>query len=413
VCGKFAIVVILVVSVMPSFGTAEEIMALSSSNSVDDLINSGDLLFAEGRYNESIELYNRAIDLNKSSTTALIHKGDAFMNLDKYHEAIESYDDAIAILETEKNSIGNRSEDILINLYKVSQEYYILDNKYNQVQQKCNELRDPGFVISKIFSMGFLIYVQIPYGMLPKPFGQIIDRTERVWGVLDNAVIAEDIFSRTFYCLIWESSERQNDKEMMTNLEEDSLDLQTEYNGIQERYRINIEQLKEILNHKCEALSMLNRYEECNMTKETIAELDQTYECAYLQNQGFVFSVNKDYVNSIKYLDEAIRICPRDADAWFGKGFVLYRQGKVDEAINAYEEAIEIDPDNFMAWNNKGIALGGQRKYSESLECFETAIRINPESADVWYNKGIVLEKANRNSEASAAFAKAKEFAGL
>ena len=114
-CGKFAIVVILVVSVMPSFGTAEEIMALSSSNSVDDLINSGDLLFAEGRYNESIELYNRAIDLNKSSTTALIHKGDAFMNLDKYHEAIESYDDAIAILETEKNSIGNRSEDILIN----------------------------------------------------------------------------------------------------------------------------------------------------------------------------------------------------------------------------------------------------------------------------------------------------------
>ena len=40
-------------------------------------------------------------------------------------------------------------------------------------------------------------------------------------------------------------------------------------------------------------------------------------------------------------------------------------QGKYDEAIKAYDEAIKLDPQYAMAWYNKGNALDNQGKYDE------------------------------------------------
>ena len=42
-----------------------------------DWYNEGDALFNSGQYNESIEAYNRAIELNKSYTEAWIGEGFA------------------------------------------------------------------------------------------------------------------------------------------------------------------------------------------------------------------------------------------------------------------------------------------------------------------------------------------------
>jgi tetratricopeptide (TPR) repeat protein len=40
---------------------------------------------------------------------------------------------------------------------------------------------------------------------------------------------------------------------------------------------------------------------------------------------------------------KAIRLNPKDADAWYGKGLALKNQEKYDEAIKAYGEAIRLD----------------------------------------------------------------------
>ena len=40
---------------------------------------------------------------------------------------------------------------------------------------------------------------------------------------------------------------------------------------------------------------------------------------------------------------EAIRLNPKDADAWYGKGLALKNQEKYDEAIKGYDEAIRLD----------------------------------------------------------------------
>ncbi|NQU98909.1 tetratricopeptide repeat protein, partial [Candidatus Woesearchaeota archaeon] len=55
----------------------------------------------------------------------------------------------------------------------------------------------------------------------------------------------------------------------------------------------------------------------------------------------------------------------------------LYKQGKLEEAIEAYDKAIKLDPKNDYAWNNKGVTLRKQGKLEEAIEAYNKAIKIN------------------------------------
>jgi tetratricopeptide (TPR) repeat protein len=80
------------------------------------------------------------------------------------------------------------------------------------------------------------------------------------------------------------------------------------------------------------------------------------------------------------------------------------------------DEAIRLDPNYAIAWFNKGIAFGGlgwelkdQSKYNESLQALDKAIELNPLYANAWYFKGLTLKVLGRIPDANAAFAKARE----
>jgi tetratricopeptide (TPR) repeat protein len=74
-----------------------------------------------------------------------------------------------------------------------------------------------------------------------------------------------------------------------------------------------------------------------------------------------------------KAYEEAIRLNPKEADAWIGKGSALGKQDKNDEAIKAYEEAIRLDPNDVAAWYNKGVALEALGKTAEANDAFAKA----------------------------------------
>jgi tetratricopeptide (TPR) repeat protein len=47
----------------------------------------------------------------------------------------------------------------------------------------------------------------------------------------------------------------------------------------------------------------------------------------------------------------------KSAEDWYNKGVALYYQGKYDEAIKAYDEAIRLDPNYAMAWYYKALVF--------------------------------------------------------
>ena len=402
---------LLIISSLPDNGNAVELTSMSISDYAN-CMKRADLLFVEGKYNKSIELYNEAIILNQSSETAWIHKGDALMNLDNYQEAIESYDRAITILEYRKDSSSQSLDYILCNLYAVSMEYDLRERLYQSNNQVCENLRNPSKIIEELFPIAFSIYIEIPYNrMLPKPFGNVVDKIMRARGVINSIAIGGNILERTWGCLPWEASGSGDCKDRMTRLAQDSQDLQAEYHNAQEDFKEIVEQLKNVWNLKGESLLKLNRSDGYNLTKRKIAELTLSYARTWRNNRGFLYSMQDNYIDAIKCFDEALKIDLRDADAWFGKGVVLYKQGKIDEAIKAYDEVIKIDPKYIMAWNNKGLALGDLGNFNDALVCLNEAIRIDPQSAVAWYNKGVILKAYQQDKDAETAFAKAEELA--
>ena len=59
------------------------------------------------------------------------------------------------------------------------------------------------------------------------------------------------------------------------------------------------------------------------------------------------------------------------------KGVVMFHLNNYQGAISLYDRAIKISPKESDAYNNKGIVLAVMGKLQEALECYEKAIEIN------------------------------------
>lgn len=75
-----------------------------------------------------------------------------------------------------------------------------------------------------------------------------------------------------------------------------------------------------------------------------------------LNNKGLSLYNLKRYNEAIECYDKILEINPKDANAWYKKGVVLYQDlHKDEEVIKAYDKAIEINPNYALAWYKKGF----------------------------------------------------------
>ena len=119
-------------------------------------------------------------------------------------------------------------------------------------------------------------------------------------------------------------------------------------------------------------------------------------------NKGVAFHALGRSDEAVAYFDEALKIKPRDVKALINKGVALGALGMLDEAVAYYDEALKIKPRDVKAWNNKGYALGALGRSDEAVAYFDEALKINPRDAEAWYNKGYALGALGRPEEAIA-----------
>ena len=60
--------------------------------------------------------------------------------------------------------------------------------------------------------------------------------------------------------------------------------------------------------------------------------------------------------------DQAIRINPQDAEAWYSMGNTLAEQGRSQDALEAYNQAVKIDPQSEIAQKIKGDRWNAPKK---------------------------------------------------
>jgi Flp pilus assembly protein TadD len=82
-------------------------------------------------------------------------------------------------------------------------------------------------------------------------------------------------------------------------------------------------------------------------------------------------------------------------------GFVLERQGLLDEAAGAYREAIKLDPGSASAHYNFGSLLARSGRFAEAESHLRRALRITP-NTQTYTALGICLWRLGRTDEAIA-----------
>jgi tetratricopeptide (TPR) repeat protein len=100
----------------------------------------------------------------------------------------------------------------------------------------------------------------------------------------------------------------------------------------------------------------------------------------------------------------------RNPKAWMAYdnlGALLFRQGRVNEAIFHFRKAVEIDAEQAEPQANLGNALLQNGDLDEAIAQYSNALRIKPNYAEVHYNLGNALLRKGQADEAIAQYEKA------
>ncbi len=134
---------------------------------------------------------------------------------------------------------------------------------------------------------------------------------------------------------------------------------------------------------------------------EKALELDPECSSAHFNLAVALVSQDKLQEATLHY-QEALRVKP-NAKTYNGLGFVLSKQGQVDEAIKQFRSAINADPKYTASYNNLAQSLMNQGRLDEALEYYKTVLRQRP-SAAAHNNVGVVLMGLGRMDEAKRQF---------
>ena len=105
-----------------------------------------------------------------------------------------------------------------------------------------------------------------------------------------------------------------------------------------------------------------------------------------------------DYQGAIKDFDEAIRLEPQNAVAYFNRGTAYLYLGladleseKLEHALEAfvevlanYDQAIRLDPEYADAYGSRGASYVYLEKYELAIQDYTEAIRIEPLAAELY-----------------------------
>jgi tetratricopeptide (TPR) repeat protein len=91
---------------------------------------------------------------------------------------------------------------------------------------------------------------------------------------------------------------------------------------------------------------------------------------------------------AIQGYDQAIRLDPKNAAAYNGRGGAYQAKGDDDHAIADYDQEIRLDPKYAGAFYNRGSAYGAKGDLDHAIADYDQAIRLDPKYAGAFYNRG-------------------------
>jgi superkiller protein 3 len=151
-------------------------------------------------------------------------------------------------------------------------------------------------------------------------------------------------------------------------------------------------------------------YQEALVAFERAISLEETNTHAYTGKGKALLALLPlaEVEDILKACSQAMRLDPKNADAYIVQGDAYMYLDRYSDAITAYEKAIEVAIFfNRYACNKKGDALYELERYEEALTAYNRSIQEFPRHAYAYKGKGDVLYKLGRYSDALTAYEQA------
>lgn len=91
---------------------------------------------------------------------------------------------------------------------------------------------------------------------------------------------------------------------------------------------------------------------------------------------------------------------PNDAGLWYGKGVLLAKAGKLENALKALDKVLWLDPEHLKALEAKGKALFKMERYLEAYDVFRKLVKKVRRDEEYWYYCGESLVKLGKREKA-------------
>jgi len=114
------------------------------------------------------------------------------------------------------------------------------------------------------------------------------------------------------------------------------------------------------------------------------------------------------YAEARSSLEEALKLSPNYAKAWYQKGIALTGLKEYEEAIVAFDTALSVYPEyGYLAYYGKANALAGLGNYADAIQWYDKALGLEPRYAEPWTYKGNAHAALGDYQNALAAYEKA------
>ena len=117
-------------------------------------------------------------------------------------------------------------------------------------------------------------------------------------------------------------------------------------------------------------------------------------------NLGLVLIAEGKTEEAIVHFNEAIRINPDYAYAYYCRGTIYHKLGQYQLAVEDLSKVISSYPDNPLFYFSRGNSYINLGYYQLAIEDFNKAISLKPDYADAYNNRGFIHLKLGRHQQA-------------
>jgi tetratricopeptide (TPR) repeat protein len=312
--------------------------------------NLGSVYFRNGRINEAIEQYQKALEIYPRYVMALNNLGNALFRAERMDEAIEQYQKALAIQPDDADAHDDLGNFLL--------EKGQVDEAIDQYQKALairpddadahdglgNALLEKGQVDEAIIHFQKALAIQPDSAEYHNNFGNALLRK----GMLDEAI----------HCYQKAVAIQPDNPKFHDNL------------GI-------------VLLRKGAVDEAINHF-------QTALEIHPGFAKAH-EGLGMAFFQKGQMDEAIVHFQKVAEIRPDFAEAYNNLGAAFLQKGQVDEAIASYRKAVRLEPRNAEFQSNLGYALFLRGKVREAIAHYQTSLAVNPDNAITCKNLAWIL----------------------